>query len=131
MNPQPDPYQGTIVLVIFLSIFFYYYFKAYKNPPVNQTSDKNDDTWDYFAHGDVYYYDDGLQMIPAIDKPVAKQKPKQKPKIDSHPLYNDCKDALVALGYNKTQYKKVTNSIFLSSPPESVQGFLGQVFKKD
>ena len=66
------------MLVIFLSIFFYYYFKAYKNPPVNQTSDKNDDTWDYFAHGDVYYYDDGLQMIPAIDKPVAKQKPKQK-----------------------------------------------------
>ena len=129
MNPQPDPNTATMVVILpLLVVFLYYFFKAYNNPPKKSNSDN---TWDFFAHDDIYYHDgDHMQMIPAIDKSEPKPKPKKQPKANhkDHPLYNDCKDVLVSLGHKKSEASKLADNIFQSNPPKSVQDFLSMVY---
>ena len=65
-----------------------------------------------------------------VKPPKVKPQPKPKPpQVKDHPLYEDCVDSLVSLGYNKTEARKVTKSI-LSPSMSSVNEFLEEAFKR-
>jgi hypothetical protein len=57
-----------------------------------------------------------------------QQKPvKKEPKV--HPLHQDCVDALVAVGYNKTEAKKIVKNV-LTDSVTSIQDFLSIAMRK-
>ena len=69
-------------------------------------------------------------QIKQLQKMVAKQQAqpvKNVPKI--HPLQQDCVDALVALGYNKTESKKIVKNS-LTDNIATVQDFLVIAMRK-
>ena len=69
-------------------------------------------------------------QIKQLQKMVAKQQSqpvKNVPKV--HPLQQDCVDALVALGYNKTESKKIVKNS-LTDNIATVQDFLVIAMRK-
>ena len=69
-------------------------------------------------------------QIKQLQNMVAKQQSqpvKNVPKV--HPLQQDCVDALVALGYNKTESKNIVKNI-LTDDIATVQDFLVIAMKK-
>lgn len=69
-------------------------------------------------------------QIKQLQKMVASQQlqpAKNTPKV--HPLHQDCVDALVALGYNKTESKNIVKNI-LTDDIATVQDFLVIAMKK-
>ena len=69
-------------------------------------------------------------QLAKLQKVVKKQQQKPVKKTQKvHPLQQDCVDALVAIGYNKTEARKVIKST-LSSSMSSVEEFLAEVFNK-
>jgi hypothetical protein len=80
----------------------------------------------YEESGDpaAFYFFNDTEETQAVAQPRPKPKP---PQVKDHPLYEDCVDSLVSLGYNKTAAKKVTNSI-LSPSIVSIEEFLVEVF---
>ena len=69
-------------------------------------------------------------QIKQLQKMVAKQQlqpVKNVPKI--HPLQEDCVDALVALGYNKTEAKKIVKNS-LTDSVDTLQDFLVIAMRK-
>ena len=63
-------------------------------------------------------------QLAKLQKVVKKQQQKPVKKTQkAHPLQQDCVDALVAIGYNKTEAKKIVKS-YLTASMTSVQGFL-------
>tara|TARA_R100001230_G_C5625305_1_gene133995 strand:+ start:144 stop:671 length:528 start_codon:yes stop_codon:yes gene_type:complete len=69
-------------------------------------------------------------QIKQLQKMVAKQQlqpVKNAPKI--HPLQEDCVDALVALGYNKTEAKKIVKNS-LTDSVDTLQDFLVIAMRK-
>jgi len=69
-------------------------------------------------------------QIKQLQKMVAKQQSqpvKNVPKV--HPLQQDCVDALVALGYNKTEAKKIVKNS-LTDSVDTLQDFLVIAMRK-
>ena len=90
----------------------------------------------YEESGDpaAFYFFNDVEETQAATKPKPRPKPKPQPKpkppqVKDHPLYEDCVDSLVSLGYNKTEARKVTKSI-LSPSIISINEFLAEVFKR-
>jgi hypothetical protein len=75
-----------------------------------------------------YFFNDTEEEAQVATKPATKPKP---PQAKDHPLYQDCVDTLVTLGYNKTEAKKLSSSILESTDIGSVKEFLSEVFKRE
>ena len=70
------------------------------------------------------------RQLAQLQKVVKKQK--QKPVKNTqkvHPLHQDCVDALVAVGYNKTEAKKIVKNV-LTDDITSIQDFLSIAMRK-
>lgn len=141
MNPQPEPYVGTIFAIIFVIALVVYTIKGYYNKD-NKISDK------YI----IGYVDDYFEPIPVIpNRPKVRRttvsKPKQKvatpttkpvttpppsTQVAAQPvkpqrdeaLYNDCIGCLVALGYKKTEAKNKTSDIFDNHEITTIEQFI-------
>lgn len=95
----------------------------------------------YEESGDpaAFYFFNDTEETQAAAQPKSRPKPASKPspprpkpktpQVKDHPLYEDCVDSLVSLGYNKTEARKVTKSI-LSPSIISINEFLAEVFKR-
>lgn len=107
MNQQPEPYVGSFVALIIFAVFVYYFIKAYNDDVVQKTK-----VSDLFTLG--YLEDQPIQVINVQNNGLDVQ------------LYNDCIDALHALGMKKSEAKKKTKFIFsnYSPAPKTVQEFL-------
>ena len=73
-----------------------------------------------------YFFNDTEEEERVATKPTAKPKP---PQAKDHPLYQDCVDILVAVGYNKTESKKKVNSI-LTPDIATVKEFLALAMRE-
>jgi hypothetical protein len=117
MNPQPQPYVGDLFALLFGALICYYALKAFykKNPEVLS---------DMFVLG---YIEDSASTVNNIH--ISSLNSKQD--IESQQLYNDCVEALRALGMKKSEATRVTKRVFSSNQiPQSVQEFLLIALKK-
>jgi hypothetical protein len=127
MNPQPDPYIGQLISVLFFMAVLYFTFKSY------HSSDSSNMPSDLFTIG----YIEESTNVPVVNvktepqikvEPVVKiiQNEQKKLPPEANAIYTDCVDALRALGMKKTEAVKRTKDIFtnLDNPPTTVQGFL-------
>lgn len=127
MNPQPEPYIGQLVALVFALGVLYFTFKAYHSGEhINMPSD-------LFTIG---YFEES-QNVPIVNvktqpkikvEPVVKiiQQEQKKVPPESNPIYTDCVDALRALGMKKSEAVRRAKDIFtsLDNPPRTVQDFL-------
>ena len=60
-----------------------------------------------------------------------KQRQSKQEQKKVNPIYNDCIDALVALGYKKNDAKQSVGHFFRSNKIDSVEQFIVDFFKKD
>lgn len=106
MNQQPEPYVGTIVSILLFILFVYHFIKSYNS--CSQDIRLND----LFTIG--YIEDKPIQIVNVKNNLVNNQ------------LYNDCIDALHALGMKKSEAKRKAKFIFdnVNPAPENVQDFL-------
>lgn len=114
MNPQPEPYIGNIVALIFFGMLVYFFFQAKKEG-------KTINIDDLFTIG--YIEDPTPTTTVNVQNKIVK---KSKPNFESQQLYIDCIDALHAIGFKKMDAKKRAKQIFssMTNPPNSVQDFL-------
>lgn len=113
MNPQPEPYIGQLVALVFALGVLYFTFKAYHSGEhINMPSD-------LFTIG---YFEES-QNVPIV-KIIQQEQRKVSP--ESNPIYTDCVDALRALGMKKSEAVRRAKDIFtsLDNPPRTVQDFL-------
>jgi len=105
-------------------------FKGY-DVDISRTSEDSD-----FAAGCAYeesgdpaafYFFNDTEETQAVAQPKPKPKPLQ---VKDHPLYEDCVDSLVSLGYNKTAAKKVANSILSNTNITSIEEFIVVAMRK-
>lgn len=116
MNPQPEPYVGNVVALIIFGMFIYYFLKAYHSQEPSQK------IGDLFTIG---YIEESTPTIN-INNTV------QAIDAETQPLYNDCIEALHAIGMKKSEAKKKARQIFLTSNPKptTIQEFLMLALKK-
>jgi hypothetical protein len=108
MNPQPEPYVGHLLALVFGFMFLYFAFKSYHSHNTSKPSD-------LFTIG---YIEESTN--------VPEQQEQKKVSAEDNPIYADCVDALKALGMKKTDAIKQAKDIFTNfdNPPRSVQDFL-------
>lgn len=68
------------------------------------------------------------KRIELLNKKQQQSKREQK-KVN--PIYNDCVDALVALGYKKNDAKQSVDQFFKNNKVDSIEQFIVDFFKKD
>jgi len=88
----------------------------------------------YEESGDpaAFYFFNDTEETQAAAQPRPKPRPKPKPpQVKDHPLYEDCVDSLVSLGYNKTAAKKVANSILSNTNITSIEEFIAAAMRKN
>lgn len=117
MNPQPPEHIGNIVALILLLGIAYFAFKEYRS-----CSTKSSSLSDLFTIG---YLEDSQSTINIVNTVHTT-----KPNFESTQLYNDCIEALHALGMKKSEAKKRAKKIFTISEPNSIQDFLMMALKK-
>ena len=128
MNPQPEPYVGHLLALVFGFMFLYFAFKSYHSKNTSKPSD-------LFTIG----YIEESTNVPVVNvetKPIIRVKPvvkviqqqqeQKKVSAEDNPIYADCVDAIKALGMKKTEAIKQAKDIFTNfdNPPRSVQDFL-------
>jgi len=72
------------------------------------------------------------RQLAQLQRTVNAQQ--QKPVTNTrkvHPLHQDCVDALVAVGYNKTAAKKVADSILSNTNITSIEEFIVEAMRKN
>lgn len=116
MNPQPEPYIGNIFATLFACLFIYYTLKA-----LNQR----------VAHNDLFvigYVEDSNNIINNFH--VTNVEKRMDPELQK--LYNDCIEALRALGMKKSEATRKTKQVFENSDPvpQNVQDFLMIALRK-
>lgn len=114
MNPQPEPYIGNIVALIFFGMLVYFFFQAKREGKTIKIND-------LFTIG---YIEDQTPITTVnVRNKIVKES---KPSFESQQLYTDCIDALHAVGFKKMEAKKRAKQIFSSmdNPPNSIQDFL-------
>jgi hypothetical protein len=116
MNPPPSEQFVQICAILFVSGFFYYCYKSYKDTSMHRTF-----TPDLFTIG--YIEDNPIIKNVVINK---------EPSFESQQLYVDCIDSLYALGVKKSEAKKKAKLIFstFNPQPSTVQEFLSIALKK-
>lgn len=117
MNPQPEPYIGNIVALMFFGMLVYFFFQAKREGKTIKIDD-------LFTIG--YIENTPPTTVVNVKKKIVKETPKPKPNFESQQLYIDCVDALHAIGFKKNDAKKRAKQIFSSTdnPPNNVQDFL-------
>lgn len=125
MNPQPPEYVGNIFATLFVAVTVFHAVKAYLEGKVINLKDFDTITLGYL---ESHPYNN----IIVVDKPKTKNV-NIKQEIESHQLYIDCIDTLVALGMKKMEAKKKTKHIFETAKPQpkTVQEFLNIALKRD
>jgi hypothetical protein len=117
MNPQPEPYVGNLLAVLFGMFFLYYAVKAFFQANPNTPTD-------LFVIGYV-------ENSTGTTNNIHITSVKETISAETQQLYNDCVEALRALGMKKSEATKKTKQVFSSnSVPQSVQEFLLIALKK-
>ena len=124
-NGQPPEWVGQIAAFIFVVWLFLTCWYGWTHPNKRFVGNKADLDFS----DDIFYMDDGLQMIPALDEVPSKPKSKPKPLYDKE-LAQECSDALHQLGYKKSDANKAVKNFLSSNDVQTVEVFLSVFFKK-
>lgn len=114
MNEQPSEWVGIFFAIIVFMVFLYH---------ARQT----------FLHGPhINYLERDLFNIGYVEADNINVVVKNSKNINSYDiqLYNDCVDALYAIGMKKSQAKAKTKEVFESHNPKSIQEFLMLALKQ-
>ena len=132
-NGQPPEWVGQFAAFLFVMWIFLSCLYGWTHPN-NRFVKKKKPAEDLDFSEDIFYMDDGLQMIPALDmdEAPARPSPKRKKHTVSHSqeFVEDCVSVLSQLGYNKTQAKKSVKTFLSKNNPSTVEVFLDMFFKK-
>jgi hypothetical protein len=132
MNEQPGQLISFLALMVFLAITLYHAIVASKKPIRNKKS--ND--W-MIPIGYVYEHKEPTAIRVLEVAKVAKVPKVAKvintpviEKVQKSTIFDDCLLALIATGYKKNDAKKITEQIFKSNNPKTVEDFIRVAFKK-
>lgn len=120
MNEQPAAYIGNLFAILFVAMILFYTVQGYNNPKSQCNITDN------FTIG--YIYDIPVQEKQIIAPKLKKVKQVQKTPLN--PIYNDCIEALVALGMKKTQAKQKAKEVFENNQINDIQHFITLALQK-
>lgn len=110
MNEQLHPIYGGLVALAMVVTFLYYFLQAME-------SGDGQCSLDNFTIG--YIVENNPNVVHATVK------------FEEDNFFNDCKDALVAIGYKKSKAKSVAKKIFTNSQPTDIQSFLKEALSSE
>ena len=130
-NGQPPEWIGQFAAFLFVMWIFASCLYGWLRPN-NRFVKKNQSGGDLDFSEDIFYMDDGLQMIPALDMDNAPEKPTRRRQQASHSaeFVDNCTSVLSQLGYKKAEAKKAVKSFLSKNNPSTVEVFIETFFKK-
>lgn len=102
MNEQPPVVFGYIIALGLFYVFLYYFYQAKENASKSTCS-----------------YDPTITIGYIVD---------DEPAYDQS-FYEDCRDALVSIGYKKSNANTITKQVFSKSVPDNITSFLSEAMK--